>query len=203
MSINPRLLKLFWAKTQPDLILAAYNTCFIPLKIKTIATLVCFDNYMSFFSITTHQKLPITLAEAWDFFSSPKNLKTITPAYMGFEITSNDVQETMYAGQIITYKVKPLLGIPMSWMTEISHVEYQKYFVDEQRFGPYALWHHKHFFKTIPGGVEIIDKVDYKLPLGILGSLANTVFVRKKLQSIFDYRSKKLNELFGEYKTIV
>ncbi len=153
---------------------------------------------MAFYSITTVQQLPISLAAAWDFFSKPENLKKITPEYMGFEITSSDVRQEMYAGQIITYKVKPVLNIPMPWMTEISHVSYQEYFVDEQRFGPYALWHHKHFFKEIEGGVEMVDKVDYKLPFGFLGVIAHRLFVKKKLQSIFDYRKQVLETMFGE-----
>ena len=101
------------------------------------------------------QRLPITLDAAWDFFSSPRNLKEITPAYMKFKVLSNSESEKMFAGQIITYTVSPILGIPLFWMTEITHVKDKEYFVDEQRFGPYALWHHKHFFKEIPGGVEM------------------------------------------------
>lgn len=155
---------------------------------------------MAFYSITTHQNVPISLEEAWDFFSSPKNLAEITPDHLGFKITSKDVREKMYPGQIITYKVKPLLGIPLPWMTEITHVKDKEYFVDEQRFGPYALWHHKHFFKEIEGGVEMIDKVDYKLPLGFLGSIAHALFVKKQLQGIFNYRFKKLEELFGKWE---
>lgn len=155
---------------------------------------------MAFHSLTTTQKVPITLEQAWEFFSSPKNLATITPDHLGFKITSKDVRDTMYAGQIITYKVKPLLGIPLPWMTEITHVADKEYFVDEQRFGPYALWHHKHFFKAIDGGVEMIDKVDYKLPFGILGNIANSLFVKRQLKGIFDYRAKKLEELFGAWE---
>ena len=153
---------------------------------------------MAFHSLTTKQNVPITLDKAWDFFSSPKNLAVITPDHLGFQITSTDVREKMYPGQIITYTVKPLLGIRMPWMTEITHVQDHEYFVDEQRFGPYALWHHKHYFKEIEGGVEMIDKVDYKLPLGFLGAIANTLFVKKMLKGIFKYRNQKLEELFGK-----
>ncbi|MCG7858958.1 SRPBCC family protein, partial [Flavihumibacter sediminis] len=102
----------------------------------------------------------------------------------------------MYPGQIIEYTVKPLFGIPLYWMTEITHVEEGKYFVDEQRFGPYSLWHHQHHFREVPGGVEMTDIVHYKIPLWILGDIANALFVRKQLQGIFDYRFKKVNELF-------
>ena len=131
--------------------------------------------------------------------SDPKNLKTITPEYMGFTILLGADRE-MYPGQIIQYIVTPVLGIPTKWVTEITHVENKKYFVDEQRFGPYALWHHKHFLKEIPGGVEMEDIVDYKIPFGILGQLVHPIIVQPKLKEIFDYRQKKLIELFGEYK---
>lgn len=153
---------------------------------------------MALHSLKSVQKLPISIEQAWDFFSSPKNLKTITPDYMGFEITSDTADQKMYPGIIISYIVKPVLNFPMEWVTEISHVNEPNYFVDEQRFGPYAFWHHKHFFKSIDGGVEMTDIVDYKLPLGVFGEIAHVIFVRKKLQSIFDYRYKKLEELFGK-----
>jgi ligand-binding SRPBCC domain-containing protein len=118
---------------------------------------------------------------------------------MGFKTLSGDEKE-MFAGQIIQYIVTPVLGIPMKWVTEITHVVDKKYFVDEQRFGPYALWHHKHFLKEIPGGVEMEDIVDYKVPMGILGQMAHPFLVKPKLKEIFDYRRAKLIELFGEFK---
>jgi ligand-binding SRPBCC domain-containing protein len=144
-------------------------------------------------------QLPIGLQTAWDFFSSPDNLKAITPPYMNFKVRTNSDSAKMFAGQIITYTLSPVLGIPLFWMTEITHASELDYFVDEQRFGPYALWHHKHFFKAIPGGVEITDMVDYKLPLGFLGNIAHTLFVRRQLEGIFDYRTKVLEERFGKY----
>lgn len=154
---------------------------------------------MGFYKLSTVQKLPISLEEAWDYFSSPFNLQKITPEYMGFQITSEQTPETkMYQGMIITYKVSPLLGIKLDWMTEITHVEDKKIFVDEQRFGPYSLWHHQHHFKEIEGGVEMRDIVNYKLPLGILGDIAHAVFVKAQLKAIFDYRFKKLEEVFGK-----
>ncbi len=142
------------------------------------------------YSIKTVQLLPISLQEAWDFFSSPANLSTITPDHLGFQIVSKHHGEKMYAGQIIEYTVKPVLGIPLYWMTEISHVEDKKYFVDEQRFGPYCMWHHQHHFKETIAGVEMTDIVHYKLPLGILGRIAHCLFVKKQLKQIFDYRYK-------------
>jgi ligand-binding SRPBCC domain-containing protein len=149
------------------------------------------------YSLSTVQQLPISLAEAWDFFSRPQNLQQITPANMGFQIISQHHGPVMYPGQIIEYKVRPVLGIPLYWMTEITHVEPQRFFVDEQRFGPYSLWHHQHHFKAIPGGVEMTDIVHYKLPLWFLGDIAHGLFVKKQLQHIFDYRKKKVEELFG------
>ncbi len=155
---------------------------------------------MKIYSLHSQQQIPISLHEAWDFFSSPANLKTMTPPNIGFEITSAFSNEKMYNGQIITYIVKPLAGIPLSWVTEITHVQEPHYFVDEQRFGPYALWHHKHFFKEIKGGVEMTDHVHYALPLGILGRFANTILVKNQLKQIFDFRFQKMKEIFGEIK---
>jgi ligand-binding SRPBCC domain-containing protein len=154
---------------------------------------------MKIYTLHTKQNLPISVAQAWDFLSDPRNLKTITPPYMGFEILSG-ADRAMYPGQIIQYIVTPVLNIPTKWVTEITHVVDQKFFVDEQRFGPYALWHHKHFIKEIPGGVEMEDIVDYKVPFGILGQMVHPIIVKPKLQEIFDFRRKKLIEMFGEYK---
>ncbi len=147
------------------------------------------------------QNLPITKEQAWAFLSDPKNLKTITPDHMGFDIISG-ADRPMFAGQIIQYEVTPILGIKTKWVTEITHVVHNEYFVDEQRFGPYALWHHKHFIKEIDEGVEMEDIIDYKLPMGFLGQLGHPLLVKPKLKEIFEYRSKKLEEIFGTYKTV-
>jgi len=151
------------------------------------------------YRLSSKQKLPITVDKAWEFLSSPKNLKTITPAYMSFDIVSG-ADKPMFAGQIIQYIVTPVLGIKTNWVTEITHVVDKQYFVDEQRFGPYALWHHKHFIKEIDGGVEMEDIIDYKVPFGFLGRLVHPILVKPKLAEIFNHRTKKLIELFGEYK---
>jgi ligand-binding SRPBCC domain-containing protein len=148
-------------------------------------------------SLKRIQVLPITLEKAWDFFSDPGNLATITPEGMGFHILSSERPKRMYAGQLIEYTVSPVLGIPMYWMTEITHVVEGKYFIDEQRFGPYALWHHQHHFREVEGGVEMTDIIHYKIPLGPLGILADRLFVRKKLEAIFDYRYVAVDKLFG------
>jgi ligand-binding SRPBCC domain-containing protein len=118
---------------------------------------------------------------------------------MSFSIISTFHGDRMYAGQIIEYKVVPMLGIPVYWMTEITHVESRKYFIDEQRFGPYALWHHQHHFKEIAGGVEMTDIVNYRMPLGFIGRMANDLFVKGELKSIFDFRSAKVEEMFGSW----
>ena len=149
------------------------------------------------YRLSSKQKLPISVDEAWEFLSSPKNLKTITPDYMSFDIISG-ADKPMFAGQIIQYIVTPVLGIKTNWVTEITQVVDKKYFVDEQRFGPYALWHHKHFINPIEGGVEMEDIIDYKVPLGFIGRLVHPFLVKPRLTEIFNYRTKKLVELFGE-----
>jgi len=154
---------------------------------------------MSVHSLKRVQHLPISIEKAWEFFSNPQNLSAITPANMGFNITSDpdfSARKT-YAGQVITYTVKPLLGIPLFWMTEITQVQEGQFFVDEQRVGPYTLWHHQHHFKPIPGGVEMTDLIHYRVPLGWIGDFANWLFVRRQLEGIFNYRWKKLEEVFG------
>ena len=142
------------------------------------------------------QIIPATLDKAWDFFSDPANLESITPKNMGFKVISKYHGDKMYPGQLIEYTVKPFLGVPIYWMTEITHVKDKKYFVDEQRFGPYSLWHHQHHFKETEDGVEMIDIVHYKIPFWFLGDIANALFVRRKLERIFDFRYKVVKERF-------
>lgn len=144
------------------------------------------------------QTVPISVEEAWRFFSSPKNLAAITPQDLGFSITSKLTDEEIYEGQIITYIVKPILYIPLFWKTKICRVERYKMFVDEQLKGPYALWHHEHLFKPINGGVEMTDTVQYKIPFGVFGALGAPV-VKAQLTKIFDFRKKKIKELFGAF----
>ena len=145
------------------------------------------------------QRIPCSLDEAWQFFSSPANLVKITPTSFDFKVISKHHGETMYPGQIIEYKVKPLLNIPFYWMTEITHVKDKEFFVDEQRYGPYALWHHQHLFKEIKGGVEMTDIVHYKLPLWFIGDVANGLFVKKKLKDVFEYRFEQVEKMFGKW----
>ena len=150
------------------------------------------------YSLKTVQTIPVGLDKAWDFFSNPANLQAITPQNLGFKIISEHHGNEMYAGQVIEYTVRPVLNIPLYWMTEITHVADKKYFVDEQRFGPYSLWHHQHHFKETADGVEMTDIVHYKLPFGFLGDIANTLFVKKQLKEIFDFRYKVVEEMFGK-----
>lgn len=163
-------------------------------------------SFCAFLGVKTYhlkfeQKLPIPLAETWDFFTSPVNLVKITPPQLAFEVTSIYAPEDrIYPGMIITYKVSPLLGIKLNWMTEITQVKEDKYFVDEQRVGPYALWHHEHHFKEIKGGVLMTDILNYAIPYGPVGRLANRLFVGNKVRHIFNYREKVIRQLFGVYK---
>ena len=157
---------------------------------------------MAIYQLTKTQKLPSTITEIWDFVSSPNNLKEITPDHMGFIITRNTGPEKMYPGMIITYKVSPLFGIKLNWMTEITHVKDFEYFVDEQRAGPFKLWHHQHKLKQIEGGVLMTDIVTYEPPLGLLGSIANSFLIRKQVEQIFDYRTIALEKRFGRFVTI-
>ena len=154
---------------------------------------------MAIYSLNTVQRIPDSLSTVWDFFSSPGNLPLITPPSMNFRITSRPWDGKVYAGQIIEYKVNPLPFWTAYWMTEITHLKEGSYFVDEQRFGPYSLWHHQHHFKEIPGGVEMTDIVHYKNPFWWIGDLANTLFVKKQLEEVFSYRNKKVEERFGKW----
>lgn len=156
---------------------------------------------MAFYQLIKTQKLPVSVNEIWDFISSPMNLKEITPEHMGFVVTGNTDLKKMYPGMIITYKVSPMLGIKLNWMTEITHVREYEYFVDEQRIGPYKIWHHQHKIEQINGGVLMTDIVTYQPPLGFLGALANSLFITKQLQQIFDFRTTALEKRFGKFIT--
>ncbi|GGA77458.1 hypothetical protein GCM10008015_17680 [Flavobacterium palustre] len=151
---------------------------------------------MKVYSKQAVQHVNASIEECWAFFSSPRNLQKITPKTMGFQITDFD-GKNMYAGQIIQYKVSPLLGIKLPWVTEITIVKDHSYFIDEQRFGPYALWHHKHFFEPTENGVKMTDLVHYAIPFGFLGRIMNTLVVKNKLKEIFEYREQKVNEIFN------
>ena len=151
---------------------------------------------MGFYQFKRKQRIKASVADVWQFISSPKNLKVITPDYMGFDIESDNLDEQMYEGMIIAYRVSPLLGIKTTWVTEITHIKEQQYFVDEQRVGPYSLWHHQHIIEPDSEGTMMSDIVSYKPPFGIIGSLANSIIIKNKLNEIFDYRTKAVDQYF-------
>jgi len=152
---------------------------------------------MAIYKMIRKQVIPADIATLWDFFKDPSNLTEITPSYMNFVIKTMDTSDDIYAGQMITYSVAPIAKIPLFWMTEITAVEKHRYFIDEQRRGPYKMWHHQHHFTTTDKGVEMTDIVHYELPLGILGQLAHWLFVKRQLNQIFDYRYHKIEALFN------
>jgi ligand-binding SRPBCC domain-containing protein len=155
---------------------------------------------MKIYHLSRQQILPISLPEAWDFFSRPENLGLITPAHMQFKILYRSGGHKMYAGQLIRYKLKALSWLSVDWLTEITHVDEPCHFIDEQRSGPYALWHHQHHFKSVAGGVEMTDELNYAIPYGIIGRLAHLIFVGREVSAIFDFRYKILEQFFNKTK---
>ncbi|WP_299779283.1 SRPBCC family protein [uncultured Formosa sp.] len=152
---------------------------------------------MGVFQFKRQQLFNQPIETLWEFISNPKNLKTITPDYMGFDIVSEDLPNAMYEGMIINYRVSPVLGIKTTWVTEITHVKDKHYFVDEQRVGPYKIWHHQHFLETTSEGTLMKDIVTYQPPFGFLGNIANSIMIENKLKEIFEYRNTVLNDIFG------
>lgn len=143
------------------------------------------------------QFIPCGMEEVWAFFSRPENLNILTPPDMSFEIMSDVKDVAMYEGMIIQYKVRPAPGVKMHWVTEITHIKDKAWFIDEQRLGPYAFWHHQHHFKQVEGGVEMTDILHYKIPYGIIGALANLLYVRRRIDQIFAYREKVVGRIFA------
>ena len=146
--------------------------------------------------IYQEQLLPISLEEAWNFFATPKNLNEVTPSELDFKVLS-PLPDKMYEGLIIQYRIKPMINIPLNWCTEITHIKEMDYFVDEQRKGPFKMWHHEHHFSVVPEGVLMKDILHYDIGMGIIGSIAGKLFVHKKVRDIFKYRFKALEEYFG------
>lgn len=149
------------------------------------------------YRLFNQQFVPVSLSTAWTFFSNPRNLQSITPEKLDFKITSID-GENAYAGQIITYSIKLNRITKMNWVTEITHLKNKEYFVDEQRFGPYKMWHHVHKFESVEGGVLITDIIHFKLPIRLLSSLGYKLFVKRNLKQIFSYRTAQLETLFDQ-----
>ncbi len=151
---------------------------------------------MGFYQLNAKQFIPAPIDAVWDFISSPANLKRIAPPQMGFEIVTQNLPDRMMAGMIIEYRVKPLAGISTTWVTEITHVRDKEYFIDVQQVGPFSFWHHQHLLVPQDNGVLMTDIVSYKPPLGILGSVANRLLLRRQLEGIFTYRKKALEVIF-------
>ena len=158
--------------------------------------MIYFKKHSGIYTLNTKTTINIPIEKAWDYFSNPYNLKEITPEAMGFIITSESTK-SMFAGQIISYIVKPILGIKTNWVTEITHVDAPNFFVDEQRFGPYSMWHHEHHFIKNGNHTQMIDRVTFKIPFGWLGHIAFPLIVKPQLKKIFNYRQTKLNQLFN------
>tara|TARA_Y100001968_G_C19336384_1_gene707109 strand:+ start:693 stop:1151 length:459 start_codon:yes stop_codon:yes gene_type:complete len=150
------------------------------------------------FQLKREQILHANIDEVWEFASSPENLPKITPKYMNFTITSKKLPKKMYQGMLIMYKVSPVLGIPTTWLAEITQIEEKKFFIDEQKIGPYSLWHHQHFFEPCEGGVIMKDIVTYKLPFGLFGRFLHWLFIKRKLNNIFNYRFQKMDKIFNK-----
>ena len=153
---------------------------------------------MAFYQFKRTQLVRASLEELWDFISSPANLSRITPEKMGFKISSGDLPDKMYPGMIISYRVKPLPIFSTTWVTEITHVSELKYFVDEQRVGPYAMWHHEHILEPQEQGILMTDIVSYVPPMGLLGRIANRLIIKNRLKHIFDFRTQALNQIFTD-----
>lgn len=151
------------------------------------------------YKLNFSQKLPIELEEAWDFFSSPENLEKITPESLSFKGTHPKGNKKIYTGQILIYSLKPLWNIEIEWVTEIVAVQKPDYFIDQQKFGPYAFWHHEHWFTPIIEGVLIEDIIYYKMPLGPIGRALHHLKIKNDLENIFEYRKKTLEKKFGLY----
>lgn len=146
--------------------------------------------------IYQEQVLPISLEQAWNFFATPLNLNEVTPKELNFKVLS-PLPEKMYEGMIIQYRISPMVNIPIHWCTEITHIKEMDYFVDEQRQGPYKIWHHEHHFSSVPQGVLMKDILYYDIGKSFLGSIAGKLFVHKKVRQIFNYRYKALEKYFG------
>jgi ligand-binding SRPBCC domain-containing protein len=151
---------------------------------------------MKLHRIHRRQVIPISLTEAWTFFSNPENLSKITPPWLNLTVVSN-IPSSMHSGMIISYRITPMVRVPTLWISEITHVNIPIYFVDEQRLGPFRFWHHQHLFKEVGRNVEIQDIVHYAMPLGTIGELVHAISVRKKVEAIFYFRQKALERILS------
>lgn len=152
------------------------------------------------YSVKRSQNIPVSLAVAWNFFSKPENLKKVLPQNIQFNITSPLDSPVIYQGQIIEYDVKSMFGIHFKWVSEITEVETNQFFVDEQKAGLFSVWKHQHYFIEIPGGVEMTDILQYRFRFGFLGAILHALFVRKRIEQMFNFRAGKLMAIFGRYE---
>lgn len=152
---------------------------------------------MKIYSLKREQLVRASLSDTWKYFSNPHNLKHITPAEIGFDVKTTDLPEEIYPGLFIEYKVSPLLGIPLSWVTEITHVQKEVMFADEQRIGPYRIWSHKHFFRKEGKFTLMTDRVDYALPPVPFQGVINSLLVARKLEEIFAFRKIAVEKIFS------
>lgn len=154
---------------------------------------------MKMYRLSNTQKLPISLEEAWEFLSNPTQLENITTDELSFQ-KLHDIPDKMYEGMLMQLRLKPFLGIPIDWLTEITHIKEKEYFIDEQRVGPFRFWHHEHRVLPIEGGVEIQDTVHYVMPFSIFGRFVHWLFLRKQVENIFIYREETMEKVFGRFK---
>ena len=152
---------------------------------------------MGIHSLTYTQRIPVSIDAAWNFFSAPANLARITPPEMFFTITGGSCEMSIFEGMLVTYTLYPFMMIPVRWETEIASVRKPFSFEDIQKSGPYEYWHHKHFFREIEGGVEMTDILEYRLPMDLFGELVNALIVNRRLEEVFGYRRKKIEEILG------
>jgi len=151
---------------------------------------------MALYRFEHTQIIPLTLEDSWRFFTNPRNLSELTPAAMNFRHRFEPDAERVYPGMILAYSLTPMAGIPVNWVTEITHVEPLVRFIDEQKSGPFSMWHHIHEFSEVPEGTKIHDTLYYSLPFSFLGQFAHSLFVKNQIENIFRYRSKRMKEIF-------
>jgi ligand-binding SRPBCC domain-containing protein len=152
---------------------------------------------MTLHTVTYVQQIPLSIEAAWEFFASPANLSRITPPEMMFRITKSDGMQPLYQGMLISYTLYPFMMLPVRWETEITRVDRPFLFEDSQKSGPYESWLHRHLFHEIPGGVEMTDQVNYVMPMDFFGDLVNALIVSRRLEEVFAYRKKRIEEILG------
>lgn len=151
---------------------------------------------MRIYRLQKQTSIPASLEVVWEYFSKPENLNDLTPPDLTFKILTDTQGLEMSAGMIIQYEIQPLPFLNFSWVTEITHCTNHQSFVDEQRFGPYAFWHHEHRFESTEEGVLMSDTVHYAIGWGWIGACIHNLWVKKKLEHIFSYREGQVLSRF-------